>query len=197
MPKGTPLTQEEITRQRGEIMQAALRLILEKGFLETSMREIAEAAGVGKSTLYDYFPSKDDILIAYIVEEVNQMMKTAQEIIVQELSAAEKFYQIMHRHLEYWLANKQLNLRLTYEAQRLSPESIQRIQLHRHAYQDLLCELMEEGIRNGEFRPVNPLLAIRGMWSMLTTNVYTSRPTGTPEEMLREALDIVFKGIEA
>jgi len=197
MPKGIPLTEEELARRRREISNAAIIMIVEKGFLETSMREIAEAAGVGKSTLYDYFPSKDEILIAFIVDEVHQMAGWAKEIIAQDLSAAEKFRRIMRKHLDYVLANKLLYLKITFEAQRLSKESQQRIQMHRYAYQDMLSNLVQEGIRSGEFRPVNPLLAIRGMFSLLTTTIYTSRPTGTPEDMLLDTFDIIFKGIEA
>jgi len=197
MPKGIPLTDEELARRRGEICAAAMHLFVEKGFPETSMREIAEAAGVGKSTLYDYFPFKDEILIAYMVEEVRHMTAYAEGIIAQELSVAEKLRRILRKHLDYLLANKLLSLKLGYEAQRLSMESMQRIQVHRHAYQDMLCELVREGIQNGEFRPVNPLLAIRGMFALLTPTVYTSRPTGSPEEMLEEAIDLLFKGMQA
>ena len=197
MPKGIPLTDEELARRRGEICSAAMRQIVEKGFFETSMREIAEAAGVGKSTLYDYFPSKDDIMVAYVAEEVRLMTARAEEVIAQELSVTEKFRRILRKHLEYLLANKLLSLRLGYEAQRLSRESLQRIQVHRHAYQDMLCELVQEGIQNGEFRPVNPLLAVHGMMALLTPTVYTSRPTGSPEEMLEQAIDLLFKGMQA
>ncbi|MCJ7709071.1 MAG: TetR/AcrR family transcriptional regulator [Anaerolineales bacterium] len=196
MPKGIPLTEEELTRRRREIFDVAMHLFVEKGFNETSMREIGEAAGVGKSTLYDYFPSKDEIMISFVVEEVRQMTAWAEEIIAQELSAAEKLRRILRKHLQYMAANKLLFLRLTYETQRLSFESLQRIQMHRHAYQDMLCDLVREGIRNGEVRPVNPLIAIRGIFSLLTSAVYTSRPTGSAEEMLMEAFDIIFKGLE-
>jgi hypothetical protein len=79
----------------------------------------------------------------------------------------------------------------------VSAESFQYMQTHRHAYQDILCDLMKEGIQNGEFRPVNPLLAVHGMLSLLTTAVFTSRPTGSPDEMLLDALNIIFKGIKA
>lgn len=196
MPKGIPLTEEKLTLRRREILKSAMHLFVEKGFTETSMREIAEAVGTGKATLYDYFSSKDEILIAYIVDEVHHLTAQAQEIIAQELSIAEKFRQILGKHLEYMLANKKLNLRISFEAQRLNYESQQRIQMHRHAYQDMLCNLVQEGIRTGEFRPVNPLLAIRGMFALLSSTVYTSRPTGSPEQMLLEACDIIFKGLE-
>ncbi len=196
MPKGIPLTEEELTHRRGEIIQAALTLFVQKGFPETSMREIAEASGVGKSTLYDYFPSKDDILIAYVADEVRHMTADAKMIMAQELSVTEKFRRIMRKQLEYVLANKLQNLKISYETQRISTESLQRIQKHRHAYQDMLCDLMQEGIQNGEFRPVNPMLAIRGMYALLTSAVYTSRPTGSMDEMLSDAFEIIFKGLE-
>jgi AcrR family transcriptional regulator len=196
MPKGIPLTEEELTRRRGEIMHAALHLFVQKGFPETSMREIAEASGVGKSTLYDYFPSKDDLLIAYVADEVQHMKADAKMIMAQELSVPEKFRRIMRKQLEYLLANKLQNLKISYETQRLGTESLQRIQKHRHAYQDMLCDLMREGIQKGEFRPVNPMLAIRGMYAMLTATVYTTRPTGSMDEMLSDAFDIIFEGLK-
>ena len=197
MPKGTPLTPAELLRRRREIQRAAVDLFIQQGFNETSMQEVARAAGVGKSTLYDYFPSKDEILIAYVVDEVNRMTARAEEIIAQELNAAEKFRRIMRRHLEYMLENKQMYLRLSFETQRLSMDNQQRIQTHRHAYQDMLCDLVRQGIQNGEFRPVTPLLAVRGMFSLISAAAFTSRPTGTPQEMMAEVLDIVFKGLEA
>ena len=197
MPKGIPLTDAALDRRRREIFNAAVKLFVEKGFNETSMREIAEAAGVGKSTLYDYFPSKDDILITFVVDEVKQMTAWTNEVIVQDCSIIEKFRRILRLHLDYMLANRQVFLKLTFETQRLSFESQQSIQKHRHAYQDMLIDLIREGIRQGELRPVNPVLAFRSMFGLLSSAAYTSRPTGTPDEMLEEALDIIFKGLEA
>ncbi len=197
MPKGIPLTDKELSRRRREIFDAAMHLFVEKGFNETSMREIGAAAGVGKSTLYDYFPSKDEILISFVMEEVRQMTTQAEEIIAQELSAAEKFRRILRRQLEYILANKLIYLKLSFETQGLSFESQQRIQMHRHAYQDMLCVLVQGGIQSGEFRAVNPLLVIRGMFYLLTSAIFTTRPTGSPEEMLSATFDIIFKGLEA
>lgn len=197
MPKGIPLTEKELDRRRHEIFNAAVKLFVEKGFNETSMRAIADATGVGKSTLYDYFPSKDEMLIAFVVDEVGHMTTAAGEILAQDLSAGEKYRRILRKHMEHVLENKPLYMRLTFETQRLSFENQQRIQAHRHAYQDMLCGLVSQGIQDGEFRSVNPLIAVRGMFSLLTSFIYTSRPTGSPEEMIGEAFDIFFKGLEA
>ncbi len=197
MPKGIPLTEEEQQRRRQEIFDASVHLFLEKGFMETSMREIGDAAGVGKSTLYDYFKSKEEILVYYFVNEIRDIGERARKIMHQDSDVASRLKAIMLMQLEYLVGNKQLYLELSMQAQRLSADSQAQIQFNRHTYQDMIRSLIEEGIRNGEFRPVNALLAARSIFTLLSTAVYTTRPTGTPEEMLNEVLSIFFKGILA
>ena len=43
---------------RARIRDAAARLFVERGYVATTMREVASAAGVGERTLYDAFPTK-------------------------------------------------------------------------------------------------------------------------------------------
>ena len=197
MPKGIPLTEEEQQRRRKEIFDASMHLFLEKGFHETSMREVARAAGVGKSTLYDYFRSKDEILVFYFEDEIVKLTRRAQEIMGQDHGVTRKLKKIMRMHMKYLIENKHTFLKLSVESQRLSLESQGQIQAKRHAYQDMIRTLIQEGIRTEELRPVNPLLAARSVFNLLATAIFTSRPTGTPEEMLEDAFDIFFKGIQA
>jgi AcrR family transcriptional regulator len=50
---------------RERLFRAALKLFSEKGFAETTVEDITEAADVGKGTFFNYFPSKDHILLAF------------------------------------------------------------------------------------------------------------------------------------
>ena len=192
MPKGVPLTEEVQEQRRKEIFAASVHLILKKGFNETSMREIAAAAGIGKSTLYDYYQSKDEILVSYYENELKIITAKAEKIYNQQISNAEKLTRIMKMHLEYLLENKKHFWKLSLEAQRLSLEGQQQIQVKRHLYQDLLQTIVEDGIQKGEFHSVNPFLAARSILSLLSIAAFTTRPTGTPEAMLEEILAIFF-----
>ena len=196
MPKGTPLTPEEQTRVRREIVTACVPLFVEKGFHETSMQEIGAAAGLGKSTLYDYFKTKDDILIYYFEDQLSDLAEAAQKIAMQNKSADKRLRQIMEMYLEYMQANKNLFMKITMETQRLKVESQKQIQEKRHAYQDLIRVLIDEGIREGVFRKINALLAARLLISAVSPVIFGSRSTGTPQDMLKDTLDIFFKGIE-
>jgi AcrR family transcriptional regulator len=51
------------TRER--LFRSALKLFSQKGFAETTVEDITEAADVGKGTFFNYFPSKDHILLAF------------------------------------------------------------------------------------------------------------------------------------
>lgn len=55
---------------RKAIVDAAIRLFSENGFEQTSMDELARAAGVGKGTIYGYFKTKSEIFIAFCEEEL-------------------------------------------------------------------------------------------------------------------------------
>ncbi len=50
---------------RERLFRAALDLFAQKGFVETTVEDITEAADVGKGTFFNYFPSKDHILLAF------------------------------------------------------------------------------------------------------------------------------------
>lgn len=197
MPKGIPLTADEVDRRRHQVFAASMHLFLQKGFQETSMQEIAAVSGMGKSTLYDYFKSKDEILLSVVEDGIYDLTEQAKQIASQDLPAAEKIHQVMHAHLEYLLENKEFYNRMIYEVQRLGPESQRRIQIRRHTFQDLLCSLVEEATREGSFRPVNPLLAARTILAILSPAVFTHRPTGTPEQMMDEAIEIFMRGVQA
>jgi AcrR family transcriptional regulator len=197
MPKGIPLTDEEQTRRRKEIFHASVHLFLSKGFNETSMREIAEAAGIGKSTLYDYFPSKDDILLSVVEDELQTLTDQMREIGKQDTGALEKLRKMMFAYMEYLATNEDFYLKLSYQVQRLAQESLERIQRKRHALQDLVRNVIDEGAREGCFRTVDTLLATRVIFTALTPAVYTTRPSGSRQQMMEEAFTLMLKGIQA
>src|SRR5881394_2406421 len=57
--------QRRIADIRERLFRAALDLFAQKGFAETTVEDITEAADVGKGTFFNYFPSKDHILLAF------------------------------------------------------------------------------------------------------------------------------------
>jgi AcrR family transcriptional regulator len=160
------------------------------------MREIADLAGMGKSSLYDYFANKDEILVFVMDQSMRYVTTQSQRINAQPISAEARLRQIIEMHLDYVVTNKKLFFLFSYEGRRLSLDNQKRMQQGRYTYQDMLRKLIEEGIAEGIFRPVDALLAARMLINTLIPVVFTSRPTGSPQEMMRETLDIFMNGIQ-
>ena len=196
MPKGIALTKEELNKRRREIFDAALDTFIEKGFVETSMREIAELAGMGKSSLYDYFSTKSEILVFTMENAMEYITSKADRINAQPISAEKRLRQIIEMHLDFIVKYKKIFYLFAYEGRRMSQENQDRVQKGRYAYQDMLRGLIEEGMQNGTFREVDPLLAARMLLNTMIPVVFTSRPTGSPQDMMQETLDIFMNGIQ-
>jgi AcrR family transcriptional regulator len=61
------------------ILAAAKRCYLEQGFEGTGMKEVSASAGVARSTLYRYFPGRDELLVAVIKSEMEALNKQMQK----------------------------------------------------------------------------------------------------------------------
>ena len=73
-----------------EILSGAKKLFGKHGLKKTTMEEIATAAGKGKSTLYYYFPSKNEIFEAVVEDEMKNVVKRIREAVNNSLTAKEK-----------------------------------------------------------------------------------------------------------
>src|SRR3974390_2212003 len=64
---------------RERLFRAALDLFAEKGFAETTVEDITNAADVGKGTFFNYFPSKDHILLAFAEMQLARLRMAVDE----------------------------------------------------------------------------------------------------------------------
>ena len=81
-------SKEELLRE--ETIQAAQKLFQQYGFQKTTMEDIAKAMGRGKSTLYCYYKSKDELFDAVVVSEMEEVFLKTQEAVEAFVSAEEK-----------------------------------------------------------------------------------------------------------
>lgn len=196
MPKGIPITSEFLHEKRQIIARAAAELFFQQGFAETSIAQIAKKVGIGKSTVYDYFPSKDEIILFLLDEPLGEVRSRAVDLAAEAGGPADRLSRILEMHLDVLLRDKAFIFKLSFEFQRL-PLDVQALhEGKRQAYQALLRELVKEGIDEGCFRQVDPDLTVKILLSILSSVILTARPTGTPLEMLNEGLELIFKGLE-
>ena len=76
------MREKKSAETRAKILEAALELFREKGFAETSMREVAARAKVATGLAYYYFSSKDAIVLAFYQrakDELGPLLEAAQK----------------------------------------------------------------------------------------------------------------------
>lgn len=65
---------------RERLFRSALQLFAQKGFAETTVEDITQAADVGKGTFFNYFPSKDHILLAFSDMQLGKLAQSVVEL---------------------------------------------------------------------------------------------------------------------
>jgi len=87
---------------RGRILEAALQLFRDRGFGATTMREIAESAGVATGAAYYYFDSKDAIVLAFYDQAQQDMTARLEELLAGSRNLAERLRGILQVKLDYF-----------------------------------------------------------------------------------------------
>jgi AcrR family transcriptional regulator len=72
--------QRHSTRTRERLFRAALDLFAKKGFSETTVEDITNAADLGKGTFFNYFPSKEHLLLAFAEMQFAKLKSTVEEL---------------------------------------------------------------------------------------------------------------------
>ncbi len=83
------------SRTKAKIDRTAMRLFVEKGITETTIRDIAREAGIAEGTLYRHYPGKDDLAWELFVENFTAIGKTLNDIQKSKDTAREKLAAII------------------------------------------------------------------------------------------------------
>jgi len=167
MPKiigGSLHEHREQTRQR--LFAALAMLMEERGFDAISFAEIASAAGVGRTAVYNHFADKESLLLGYIQHETGKYVANLQRSIAD-------IHDPVDRLRAYIRAQARLNrvFHVTPGAELrsvLSRGAAQRLREHVTVIEDLLRDILGAGISNGDFPPQDIDTSVRLVNACLT-----------------------------
>ena len=138
-------------KTRREILEATHALLEELGSADISLGEVAHEAGIGRTTLYEYFRDKDD-LIASLVED---RLPGVIDLIISELESTdgvERLVELAKATVHFVVSDPVLGLILHRELPRLSAEAQDRI---RAAHSELATDMIDAyrvSVERGELR---------------------------------------------
>jgi AcrR family transcriptional regulator len=145
-------------------------VITEKGFKSASMREIAQRAGVGDATIYNYFPSKEKLVFGYCEEVQQRVMTTLRGIEnYHEYSLGEQLQQLLEVELQTWLPAREF-LQEVFRLTFYSPvTAYEQLEAARRLNIRMVVDLLDAAIEAGEIpeQPYRELLP-RLFWDYQT-----------------------------
>src|ERR1700722_3895831 len=185
------------TRER--LFAAAVRLFAEKGFAETTVEDITNAADVGKGTFFNYFPSKEHILIAFSDMQLGKLERFV-ETARNGREPMRSFFQTMSQQMTSEPAKKPDVMRALLQAN-LSSSTVRNLMRERNARgENLLSQLVQIGQERSEFRRDVSALEIARVFRQLTFGtvlLWSVYGDDSLPERLDRAIDIVWRGFRA
>jgi len=189
----------EYSEKQMRIMEAAEELFAEKGFDGTSVRDIAEEAGVNLAMISYYFGSKERLmesLFKYRGESIKLQLENMIEN--KELTSLQKVYALIDNYIDR-IMKQQCFHKILSRIQMVELKGITTQLIHelKRTNQELVKKLIQEGQRRGEFKKnidVPLMIAtLVGTTSHLVTTQHYYRKLNNLESLTDEEFEKLIK----
>jgi AcrR family transcriptional regulator len=113
--------------QRDLILARAAELFARRGYVGTSMNQVADACGLSKATLYHYYRDKYALLVSIAEGHVVQLQSLVDAVLAQDLAPALRLRELIRRIVEAYADAQHAHRVLTEDVKFLEPADRQRI----------------------------------------------------------------------
>jgi TetR/AcrR family transcriptional regulator, cholesterol catabolism regulator len=180
------------------IFAEAVRIFRQKGYHATSMRNIADAVGLQKGSLYHYIPSKEALLFRIFERSSGALTQQLDEIVSSPDAPPKKLRRAIESHLVA-LCN-QLDTYTVYLSERraLTDRYHARVRAEGEKHARLIEKILQQGIANKDFKAMDTrvvALALLGMCNWLY-QWYSPKGRLTPNEIASIFSDMVIDGLQ-
>jgi AcrR family transcriptional regulator len=194
------VTEQPVSR-RDELLVLAATMFAERGLRATTVRDIADSAGILSGSLYHHFKSKEQMVEEVLRDFLDWLFERYQQIIATEPNPLERlkglfmtsFEAIEDRHAQVVIYQD--------EAKRLSSlPQFDFVEARNKEQRKMWLDLLNEGVKQGYFRPdIDVDVVYRFIRDTTWVSVRWYQPGGplTAEEVGRQYLAIVLGGIAA
>ena len=152
-------------RTRDVMLRQAARLFAEKGYEGTGVEELSRAVGLGRGALYHHIGSKERLLFEIVTLHVLEVVEQARALLDEPVGAAERVQRLsrltmatISAHLPEWTV-------FFRDLDALSGAHRRDALAARAAFEDVWHEVIGQGVSDGEFRELDPVV-VKGILGM-------------------------------
>lgn len=184
---------------RADIVNVARKIFTHQGFKKTTMEDVARASGKGKSSIYYYFKSKEEIFEAVVEKEAEELRIALEKVIESGKDPMERLkdyimFRLYHARTvsNFYAALKEESLNQMHFVEGV------RKKFEEQEFQ-MVAEILESGIREGAFKINNSKIGsiaittmLKGLELPLFLNEYSREEK---EKLLDDLIRILFYGL--
>ncbi|MGB6152562.1 MAG: TetR family transcriptional regulator, partial [Pricia sp.] len=141
------------TNSKREIfMEKTLKLVYEKGFKGTTMRDIAKNANFEVPNVYNYINSKEAFLEGYLFDIIDSFTIYLNQILESSHSPKDKLKYVISKHVQFTIKEPYQVALFVYDWRNLQEPKLSDFKQKRVNYLKKIGSIIEEGMQVGEFR---------------------------------------------
>jgi AcrR family transcriptional regulator len=182
-------------KKRQRILDAAARAFPNEHFHKVSTEGIAAAAGVGKGTLFRYFPSKEKLFVATLCYSVEVATAEIDRALAGLTDPLERLETLCEHLFAFYRQNNHL-FHLLHHHKALHDQGHGEVWEKQCRLRGKITEMIEDGIKLGRFRHIDPVVSGRLLFGMLRTAMRSPElKDRTPGDVASTILDIFIRGV--
>jgi len=185
-------------KPKKSVFEVAAEVFHRKGYDNTSMSEVAEAAGLTKAGLYHHVSSKESLLFTVLDSGLDFTESYVMKPLESIDDPLERLRTMIDLHLRLVLEERNLEVTgLLHECKTLSPSDRERIDKRKKEYVRMTTKLITDVVKKFNVTHVNPKLAAFALLGMLNWTYQWYKPSGSSsrEEIVENFQDIFLQGI--
>ena len=193
--------QKKSSTRKEQILQAAEQVFAQKGFHDATIADVARKAKVSEATIYEYFPSKEELLFLIPGATARRGKENLEHVLRLIRSAADKIRAFLYDHLNFYQNHPD------YASVSMLILKPNRKFVETEAYKDVqelarvLLQVIKEGMASGEFRSdLDPYLVRSAILGTIEHLVVRRVLLGKPENLIAlvdPLTDLILGGIKA
>lgn len=195
-----------IERRRGEILDAAKSVFLDRDYTSVTIDDIAEAAGVSRATIYLYFKSKQEVYTGVLLRDLDRMITGLTDSLIETDTVRNNLFRMATAYMNFFRIHTEYFSTLSFfflpgRKETLPSDAAEAISLRLADGIHAIEHAIRLGIERGEARQIDARAATLSLWGQWMGNAYLAAAgrialyDRTMEQVYADGIDLFLNGL--